>query len=138
MKFRVKVRPQVWQYASSLGLEHRRSFKRAVLGLGEERGDIRALCEELAGFYRLKVAHYRVIFWYRPGSVIECVFEDWQNGRYKVISFFAKRARGLMARQAITQRIATPAGLEAFDAEGYRFEPAASVRDRLVFRRRVE
>jgi len=70
--------------------------------------------------------------------VIECVFEDWKNGRYKVISFFAKRARGLMARQAITQRIATPAGLEAFDAEGYRFEPAASVRDRLVFRRRVE
>ena len=70
--------------------------------------------------------------------VIECVFEDWKNGRYKVISFFAKRARGLMARHAITERIATPAGLETFDAEGYRFEAAASARDRLVFRRSVD
>ena len=70
--------------------------------------------------------------------VVECVFEDWKNGRYKVISFFAKRARGLMARHAITQRIAVPAGLEAFDAEGYRFDAAASARDRLVFRRRVD
>ena len=69
--------------------------------------------------------------------VIECVFEDWKNGAYKIISFFAKRARGLMARHAITQRVATPAGLKKFDAEGYRFEPSVSLRDRLVFRRRV-
>lgn len=70
--------------------------------------------------------------------VIECVFEDWKNGQYKLISFFAKRARGLMARHAITQRIATPAGLKKFDAEGYRFDAAVSKRDRLVFRRRVD
>jgi cytoplasmic iron level regulating protein YaaA (DUF328/UPF0246 family) len=70
--------------------------------------------------------------------VIDCVFEDWKNGRYKVISFFAKRARGLMARHAITNRIATPAGLQTFDAEGYRFDPAASSRERLVFRRRAD
>ncbi|HZT54848.1 MAG TPA: peroxide stress protein YaaA [Burkholderiaceae bacterium] len=70
--------------------------------------------------------------------VIECVFEDWKNGRYKIISFFAKRARGLMARHAITQRIATPAGLKKFDAEGYRFDAAVSERDRLVFRRRLD
>jgi len=70
--------------------------------------------------------------------VIECVFEDWKNGRYKVISFFAKRARGLMARHAITKRIATPAGLKKFDAEGYRFEAGVSKPDRFVFRRRIE
>ncbi len=70
--------------------------------------------------------------------VIDCVFEDWKNGQYKIISFFAKRARGLMARHAITRRVATPAGLKKFDAEGYRFEPAASERDRLVFRRRLD
>ena len=69
--------------------------------------------------------------------MIECVFEDWKNGEYKVISFSAKRARGLMARHAITRRIATPAGLKTFDAEGYRYEPAVSARDRLVFRRRA-
>jgi cytoplasmic iron level regulating protein YaaA (DUF328/UPF0246 family) len=70
--------------------------------------------------------------------VIECVFEDWKNGQFKIISFFAKRARGLMARHAITQRIATPAGLKTFEAEGYRFEAAISTRDRFVFRRRLD
>lgn len=69
--------------------------------------------------------------------VVECVFEDWKGGKYKVISFFAKRARGAMARHAITQRIDTPRGLESFDADGYAFAPAASEPDRLVFRRRV-
>ena len=68
--------------------------------------------------------------------VVECVFEDWSDGAYKVIGFFAKRARGLMARHAITQRIGHPEGLLAFDADGYRHAPAASRPDRLVFRRR--
>jgi len=71
------------------------------------------------------------------GRVIECVFEDWKGGRYKVISFFAKRARGLMARYAITKRVATPKKLEKFDAEGYAFDAAASEPDRLVFRRKL-
>ena len=74
--------------------------------------------------------------------VVECVFEDWKGvpsgGQYKVIGFFAKRARGLMARHAITRRVATPEGLRHFDAEGYAFAAAASAPDRLVFRRRVE
>lgn len=69
--------------------------------------------------------------------VIECVFEDWKSGGYKVISFFAKRARGMMLRHAISQRLDKPEGLEAFKAEGYRFEPSVSEPDRLVFRRRV-
>jgi cytoplasmic iron level regulating protein YaaA (DUF328/UPF0246 family) len=69
--------------------------------------------------------------------VIECVFEDWKGGRYKVISFFAKRARGLMARYAIRHRVATPRRLQGFDAEGYAFDAAVSSADRLVFRRRL-
>jgi uncharacterized protein len=72
----------------------------------------------------------------RP-RVVECVFEDWKNGEYKVISFFAKRARGLMARHAIQQRVATPQGLQAFNAEGYVYAAKVSQPDRLVFRRRV-
>lgn len=69
--------------------------------------------------------------------VVECVFEDWKTDRYKIISFFAKRARGLMVRYAVQRRVATPKGLEGFDLDGYRFEPAASEADRLVFRRRI-
>jgi uncharacterized protein len=73
----------------------------------------------------------------RP-RVVECVFEDWKNGEYKVISFFAKRARGLMARYAIQQRLATPQGLQAFDTEGYAYAAKASQPDCLVFRRKVD
>jgi len=72
----------------------------------------------------------------RP-RVIECVFEDWKTDRYKIISFFAKRARGLMARHAVKKRVKTPGGLKSFDAEGYAFDAAASEPDRFVFRRRL-
>jgi uncharacterized protein len=71
------------------------------------------------------------------GRVIECVFEEWRPGGWKVISFFAKKARGLMARYAITRRVETPRKLEAFNLEGYAFDPAVSHAQRLVFRRRM-
>ncbi len=72
------------------------------------------------------------------GRVIDCVFEEWKGGSYKVISFPAKKARGRMARYAITHRIETPRRLEAFNIDGYAFDKAASQPDRLVFRRRTE
>ncbi|MCA3239050.1 MAG: peroxide stress protein YaaA [Curvibacter sp.] len=68
--------------------------------------------------------------------VIECVFEDFKGGQYKVISFFAKRARGLMARYAISKRLTTPKQMEKFDLDGYAFDAKASEPDRLVFRRK--
>lgn len=67
--------------------------------------------------------------------VIECVFEDFKGGKYKIISFHAKRARGLMARYAITQRITRPVQLQQFDVEGYAYAPEVSAPDRWVFRR---
>ena len=70
--------------------------------------------------------------------VITPVFEDWKNGKYKIISFYAKRARGLMARYAITQRLSTPRQLEGFDLEGYAFDALASEPERLVFRRKPD
>lgn len=70
--------------------------------------------------------------------VIECVFEDFKGGRYKIISFNAKRARGLMARFAIQNQISHPEGLLGFDQAGYAFDPAVSELDRLVFRRKVQ
>ncbi|MGE0330742.1 MAG: peroxide stress protein YaaA [Ramlibacter sp.] len=68
--------------------------------------------------------------------VIECVFEEYKAGQYKVVSFFAKRARGLMARYAIAHKVATPRKLEGFNLEGYAFDAQASQPDRYVFRRR--
>lgn len=69
--------------------------------------------------------------------VVECVFEDFKGGGYKIISFYAKKARGLMARYAITRRIATPAQLQGFDLDGYAYDAAQSQPERLVFRRRM-
>lgn len=68
--------------------------------------------------------------------VVECVFEDYKNGQYKIISFNAKRARGMMMRFAVDNRVTEPAQLCEFDTDGYRFAKAASTPDRLVFRRR--
>ena len=70
--------------------------------------------------------------------VVECVFEDWKGAGYKIISFHAKRARGLMARHIIEGRVTTVKGLQSFDAEGYAFDAATSEADRLVFRRRAD
>ena len=69
--------------------------------------------------------------------VIECVFQDWKSGVYKIISFHAKRARGLMARYAIQHRLQTPEQLHGFDLDGYGFDASASAPDRLVFRRKT-
>jgi cytoplasmic iron level regulating protein YaaA (DUF328/UPF0246 family) len=69
--------------------------------------------------------------------VVECVFEEWKADKYKIISFFAKRARGLMARWAVLHQAATPRALEKFDLEGYAFAAAVSSPERLVFRRKT-
>lgn len=69
--------------------------------------------------------------------VIQPVFEDWKDGRYKIISFYAKKARGLMARYAITRRLQQAEGLKDFDLDDYAFAPEVSDDQRWVFRRRV-
>jgi cytoplasmic iron level regulating protein YaaA (DUF328/UPF0246 family) len=69
--------------------------------------------------------------------VVECVFQDYSAGQYKIVSFFAKRARGLMARYAATHRLVQPEQLRAFDLDGYAWAAAESTSERLVFRRRA-
>jgi len=72
------------------------------------------------------------------GTVIQPVFEDWKGGRYKIISFYAKRARGLMSRHAIINRLRDPEDLRAFASDGYAFAPEVSDATTWVFRRRQE
>jgi cytoplasmic iron level regulating protein YaaA (DUF328/UPF0246 family) len=69
--------------------------------------------------------------------VITPVFEDWKDGKYKIISFFAKRARGMMARYAAQRGITEPEQLKEFDVDGYAFDAAASKEREWVFRRRI-
>ena len=73
-----------------------------------------------------------------PVPVIQPVFEDWSSGKFKVVSFYAKRARGLMARFAITGRVSEPEGLQRFSGEGYEFNETASEDRRWVFQRKLQ
>ncbi len=105
------------------------------------RADLTPVVVNLASQEYFKAVDRRAL----KARVIECVFEDWRpdaknaatGGHYKVISFHAKRARGLLARHAITQRLTTPKKLEGFRAEGYAFDASVSAVDRLVFRRKA-
>ena len=56
--------------------------------------------------------------------VISPVFKDFKNGKFKIISFFAKKARGLMARQLIEANAATVSDVLAFAADGYAYSEA--------------
>ena len=67
--------------------------------------------------------------------VVNCVFEEHKAGKYKIISFMAKRARGLMVRYAIENKLSSVKKLESFNLEGYQFTADVSTPERLVFRR---
>ncbi|ADO49953.1 peroxide stress protein YaaA [[Enterobacter] lignolyticus] len=72
------------------------------------------------------------------GRIIKPVFLDEKNGKFKVISFYAKKARGLMSRYIIENRLTTPEQLTGFNSEGYFFDKEASVKDELVFKRHAQ
>ncbi|MDA7087201.1 peroxide stress protein YaaA [Pseudomonas sp. SA3-5] len=67
--------------------------------------------------------------------VIDTEFKDLKNGQYKIISFYAKKARGLMARYVIKERLSNSEGLKDFTAQGYRYSAEHSKTDKLVFLR---
>lgn len=69
------------------------------------------------------------------GEVITPVFKDTKNGKLKVISFYAKKARGMMARYVIENQIKTPQQLKAFDSAGYKYSESLSSNKELVFTR---
>ncbi len=75
----------------------------------------------------------------QPGTldaeIITPVFKDLKGGKYKIISFFAKKARGRMARFIIEKELNEPNGLKKFRADGYRYNKAESTARELVFTR---
>lgn len=72
---------------------------------------------------------------YLDARIISPVFKDWKNGQYKIISFYAKKARGLMSRYLIQNRIEQADALCEFDLEGYRYSAQDSTPDSPVFLR---
>ena len=69
------------------------------------------------------------------GRLITPQFKDWKNGQYKMISFYAKKARGLMCRYAIQNQITQADDLKGFNLEGYYFSEDQSDKNNWVFLR---
>jgi len=71
-------------------------------------------------------------------EIIKPVFLDEKNGKYKVISFYAKKARGLMSRFIIKERLKKADQLQDFNLEGYQFDATRSQGNELVFTRKEQ
>jgi hypothetical protein len=71
-------------------------------------------------------------------TIITPSFKDWKNGQYKMISFFAKKARGLMVRYLIQNQVETVEELLKFDLDGYEYNEAMSTPTEPCFTRKVE
>jgi cytoplasmic iron level regulating protein YaaA (DUF328/UPF0246 family) len=72
------------------------------------------------------------------GQLITPIFKDYKNGQYKVIAFYAKKARGLMCRYMIENQITEPEQLKQFDLGGYQYNAAMSSERDWVFLRNIE
>ena len=68
-------------------------------------------------------------------EMIKPVFLDQKNGKYKVISLYAKKARGLMARYIVKNKLSQVEQLKAFNSDGYYFDAESSSEKELVFKR---
>jgi mRNA-degrading endonuclease RelE of RelBE toxin-antitoxin system len=83
-RYSLSVREQVKGFFDALGMSYRRDVKRILVKLLDDQGDIKALGDDLEGFYRLRVGPFRIIFRYREGKVIECVYMNRRALVYEV------------------------------------------------------
>jgi len=72
------------------------------------------------------------------GRMVKFVFKDWKKGKYKVVSFYAKRARGAITSWAVRNRIETLEELKGWTEQGYAYDEERSSEDEFVFLRREE
>ncbi len=68
-------------------------------------------------------------------EIVKVDFKDFKNGEYKMLSFFAKKARGMMARYIIDHRINDPESIKSFNSDGYYFSEELSTSGHFVFLR---
>ena len=83
---KITLSPQVTAFASTLHPERRRAIKAALRELSHGRGDHKALKDELAGFHRLRVGRYRIIYELCHDGSIECVFLEDRSIVYEKFS----------------------------------------------------
>ena len=71
------------------------------------------------------------------GDIITPVFKDYHKGTYKILAFYAKKARGYMASYIVKNRINSPEALQGFNTDGYRFNDNFSTDTQWVFTRKA-
>jgi mRNA-degrading endonuclease RelE of RelBE toxin-antitoxin system len=85
MKYKVQVREQVKIFIDTLAPDSRKKIKLGLRGLEAERGDCIPLKERLAGYHRLRIGGYRILYRCLPGKVIECVFGETRSLVYHLL-----------------------------------------------------
>jgi len=103
------------------------------------------ICDELAVHRNKSLINLASIEYFKaiktnllPGNLITPIFKDYKNGTYKILSFFAKKARGSMASFIIKNRISKPEDLKDFDVDGYRFNKDLSAEFDWIFTRKAQ
>ncbi|MBT3427909.1 MAG: peroxide stress protein YaaA [Gammaproteobacteria bacterium] len=103
-----------------------------------------ALTQELAGHRNKTLINLASIEYFKavdldflPNKVITPVFKDYNKGTYKILSFFSKKARGMMATYIVKNRINQPEALKSFDADGYHYSEELSMDNQWVFTRKA-
>jgi mRNA interferase RelE/StbE len=86
----IRLSEQVVEFCRGLAPEPRRELRLAIRSLAQGRGDVKALEGDLAGYWRLRVGSYRVIFW-RSATVIECVVAERRSIIYEIFAEELKR-----------------------------------------------
>ena len=102
---------------------------RIAEAINEVEGDTVLNCASVEYFSAVQPAALKA-------RVITPVFLEERDGEAKIVSFFAKKARGMMARFVIENRIDSPEDVKAFSLAGYAFQPARSSVEKLVFSRK--
>ncbi|MCB9232632.1 MAG: peroxide stress protein YaaA [Bacteroidia bacterium] len=115
----------LYQYWGNLVTE---ALNDAIAAQGDE------VLINLASQEYFKVVNPKVL----KARMVTPVFKDWKSGQYKVLSFFAKKARGLMSSYILLNRLENPEDLKSFSGEGYAFNEELSAGDEWVFTRRQE
>ena len=69
-------------------------------------------------------------------EIITPAFKEFKNGEYKMIGIYAKKARGLLSRYIIQNKLNDPEDIKAFSEEGYRFNKSLSKGNNWVFTRK--
>ncbi len=83
---RVRISAQVEAFLGRLPPEPRKKLRAALVALGKSAGDIKPLENELAGFHRLRVGRYRVVFCYAAPDTVDCVYAEERRIVYEVFA----------------------------------------------------